>query len=283
LAKIRPDLIVSFGGYIAVPVVICSWVLIIKSVTHEQTVVLGLANKLISKFVSKIYTSWPVNFYEASAHITKRMIYTGLPISDSLLKDKSKVEFKRKLPIIYITGGKQGSMFINQLIISNLSQLLDDFNIIWSCGDRVGDADYDEICGLVNKLSKEKQEGIYLKKYFSWDEINVVLRSAASCVTRGGGHTVYELAVLATPSIIIPIPWSSNNEQLKNAKVLEKLGLSIILEEEKLTSTDFYNKFIEFSGTIEKRRAKYLKNQLDSVITSQVQENLGNEIKKNLS
>src|SRR3989344_6098515 len=57
LLKIKPNLIVSFGGYQAVPLVISGSLLGIKSITHEQTVVVGLANNILSFFVNKIYTS----------------------------------------------------------------------------------------------------------------------------------------------------------------------------------------------------------------------------------
>ena len=74
----RPNGIVSFGGYLAVPTVICGWLLGIPSVTHEQTLVAGWANKLISLFVKKIAVSWP----NSLTHYPKaKTIFTGLPPS----------------------------------------------------------------------------------------------------------------------------------------------------------------------------------------------------------
>ncbi len=59
LLILRPKLIVSFGGYISPPVVFCGWLLGIDSICHEQPVVPGLANKINSLFVRKIFVSWP--------------------------------------------------------------------------------------------------------------------------------------------------------------------------------------------------------------------------------
>src|SRR3989304_6333470 len=62
LLKLRPAGIVSFGGYLAVPTVICGWLLGIPSITHEQTIVAGYANKILSHFVKKIALTWPQSF-----------------------------------------------------------------------------------------------------------------------------------------------------------------------------------------------------------------------------
>ena len=67
LVKIRPSGIVSFGGYLAVPVVFVGWLLGIPSITHEQTVVAGWANKFISLFAKKVAITWP----ESASHFPK--------------------------------------------------------------------------------------------------------------------------------------------------------------------------------------------------------------------
>jgi UDP-N-acetylglucosamine--N-acetylmuramyl-(pentapeptide) pyrophosphoryl-undecaprenol N-acetylglucosamine transferase len=56
--KIKPDIILSFGGYLAVPVVFVGWLLGIPSVTHEQTAVVGYANKFVSLFAKRILLTW---------------------------------------------------------------------------------------------------------------------------------------------------------------------------------------------------------------------------------
>src|SRR3990170_2659026 len=58
LLRFRPDAILSFGGYIAVPVVVTGWLLGIPIVTHEQTLTFGRANKVIEVFAKKIAVSW---------------------------------------------------------------------------------------------------------------------------------------------------------------------------------------------------------------------------------
>lgn len=82
LIKIRPDLIVSFGGYLAAPVVLAGWPLRIPSVTHEQTVVSGWANKLIARFAKEIYISWPQS---AKYFPEEKTVLTGLPLRKEII------------------------------------------------------------------------------------------------------------------------------------------------------------------------------------------------------
>ena len=84
LLLLNPDGIVSFGGYLAVPTVIMGWLLGIPSITHEQTVTQGWANKLISKFAKKIALTWPGG----------NGIVVGLPLRKEILEAKPKIHKK---------------------------------------------------------------------------------------------------------------------------------------------------------------------------------------------
>ena len=108
--------ILSFGGYIAVPVVIIGWLLGIKSLTYEQTMVSGWANRLISKFCSKIAVSW---FQSQKYFPAKKTVFVGLPIREEILKHQTS-NIKNQ---IYVTGGKQGSHIINQTVFNSLPNL----------------------------------------------------------------------------------------------------------------------------------------------------------------
>jgi UDP-N-acetylglucosamine--N-acetylmuramyl-(pentapeptide) pyrophosphoryl-undecaprenol N-acetylglucosamine transferase len=234
LLKIRPRLIVSFGGYLAPPVVIAGWLLGIPSVTHEQTVVGGWANRLVAKFAKKVFVSWE----ESKRYFpTGKTIVTGNPIRRAVLNQvrNSKSEIPNKFEIqnskfktIYITGGKQGSHVINEVVKDALPQLLEKYNVIHQCGRSTVFNDYE-------KLNSEVQSRYILKDYFTEDEIGAVFSAADLVVSRAGANIVYELAALGKPSILVPIPWVSHNEQYKNAQILVAAGSAVILEEKDLT------------------------------------------------
>ena len=276
----RPDLIVSFGGFIAVPVVVSGKLLGIKSVTHEQTVVLGFANSIIARFVDSIYVSWPISLYSAKDSIKNKMVYAGLPIDIDGLRTVERFGFKNNLRTIYVTGGKKGSLTINECILSNLEFLVSNFNIIWSCGDTKGKFDFENISFAIDKLEEKLKSRILLKEYFFKSEISTVFNTCDFVISRSGAHTVYELAILEKPCILIPIPWSSNDEQKKNAELLVKVGLGEIIEESELLKQDFRDKVVDFSDKLEKRKNGVRLDELGDIVTEKGQENLGNEIVK---
>ncbi|NBO17292.1 MAG: hypothetical protein EBV07_00140 [Proteobacteria bacterium] len=133
LIKERVGLVVSFGGYIAVPVVLAAFILRKKIITHEQTVVVGLGNKFISYFADRVLLTWPssLKYFDK-----KKSIVIGLPLRKSFF-DLSRNLFliKNNLPTIYITCGKTGSHIINEFVYQNLDFLLNYFNIIHQSGD----------------------------------------------------------------------------------------------------------------------------------------------------
>lgn len=269
LIKDRPNLVISFGGFLAVPVVVCSWILRIPAVTHEQTIVIGLANKIISKFAMKIYVSWPIEKYNVSKSTRAKMMYTGLPLRKEILEAAGfRKNLNNKEKIIYVTGGKQGAEFLNNIVLESVDKLLQKYRLIWQCGEK----DYEYLNKKLANLSKEKRERIVLKKYFYEWEIGEVLGNCDLIISRGGAHTVYEIGVLKIPAIIIPIPWSSHNEQYLNAKVLEDAGIAMVLDQENLTSTALLT---EVQNVL---KMKIDSNKLNLKLNGQ--ENLGNEILK---
>lgn len=226
LLKVRPTGIVSFGGYLAVPTVISGWLLGIPSITHEQTIITGWANRLVSLFAKKIAITWPqsAKFYPKS-----KTVLTGLPLRPEIisLKDQTHRILNTRHRVIYITGGKQGSHIINQVTYSLLPQLVKKYTVIHQTGS--------------SNLYKDHLTASHFKYpnyiHFEFDSQKAIkaLNTANLVVSRAGAHTVYELAVLGIKSILIPIPWVSHNEQTQNAQILVQSNLAILLSEPQLT------------------------------------------------
>ena len=237
LLKIRPQLIVSFGGYLAPPAVIGGWFLGIPSVTHEQTVIGGWANRLVARFAKKIFVSWE----ESLERFPKeKVIVTGNPLRKSIFEVKEQLTMStEQLPTLYITGGKQGSHVINEAVRGELPRLLEKYNVTHQCGRSSVFDDYQELKELSSdggELSSEQRSRYILKDYFTEEEIGAVFAVADVVISRAGANIVYELAALGKPAILIPIPWVSHNEQYQNAKVLADAGSAIILEEKNLSA-----------------------------------------------
>jgi UDP-N-acetylglucosamine--N-acetylmuramyl-(pentapeptide) pyrophosphoryl-undecaprenol N-acetylglucosamine transferase len=253
LGKEKPDVILSFGGYLAVPVVIAAWLRHLPIATHEQTVVIGWANKVISKFATKILVSWKESLKYFPPHKTT---YTGLPLRRAIFETRSqKFDPQNDLPTIYITGGKTGSHIINSTVSEALDRLLKKYNVIHQCGDYSVTKD--------NKMLQDRymQAGsvpgrYFLNKFIFEDDIGEVFSRADIVISRGGAHTIAELAALNKPAIVIPIPWVSHNEQQKNAEMLRDLGLAEILQEKDLSAESLLNLLEKMFEDLAKYTAK---------------------------
>lgn len=258
LLRYRPKLIVAFGGYLSLPVVFCGWLLGIDSICHEQAVVPGLANKMNSLFAKKIFITWqnsamyfPKEKTEFVGNLTRKEIFQTKP------QDIQILSFISKNPnYILITGGNQGSHFINNLIFKN-AKFLKDFSILHI----LGTADYGN--------DHQKAKSIKSSRYFSCDfvtsrDIGAVLNGAAFLITRSGANTVWELAILGKPAILIPLPHAASQEQLANAKILENAGSAIVASQKEINSSSFFKTVEEFTGNLNtyKKQAERFKKSL---------------------
>ncbi len=234
LRKIQPDLILSFGGYLAAPTVLAGSLLGIKSVTHEQTVVAGYANKFIAKFADKVLISWPQSRVFFPAH---KVVLTGIPLRKDLFEVKStSFVSDNNLPTIYITAGKTGSHAINAVVKDCLSELLNFANIIHQTGDVSTFNDFDDLSGIYSDLREKVPGDYFLRRFVYSDEIGEAFTRASLIVSRSGAHITSEILATEKPSLLIPIPWVSHNEQFENARVIANSGLGLILEESNLSS-----------------------------------------------
>lgn len=216
--------IFSSGGYLAVPVVFAGWLLGIPAVTHEQTVVAGWANKFISVFAKKIALAWPdsaPNFPSGKTQVT------GLPLRPEIAS-VSRQQSSRS-PLVFVMGGKQGSHVINQAIFSCLSLLPKSYQVIHQVGSNSVYQDF-------TAAAKLKSSHYSPVEYLSPHEVSQIFHKCSVVVCRSGAHTTYELAFLGIPSVLIPLPEASHDEQLKNAQYLATRGNAVILPQSQLSA-----------------------------------------------
>ena len=234
--RLKSDLrgIVSSGGYLGIPVVICGWLLGIPAISHEQTVSAGWANRVIALFARKIAISWP----ESAVHFPgSKTVFTGLPLRPEIVRSLN-TPVRRNPDLIYVTGGKQGSHIINMVIFSVLPKLLNNFRVVHQTGSSTVYSDHAKALQISEQLPEKLK-----KKYAVYDYLDArfaakFLSTAGVVISRAGAHIIQELMVLGTPSVLIPISWSSHSEQLKNAQVLAGIRLAVILPEDQLNAAN---------------------------------------------
>lgn len=258
IAQHKPEVFVSFGGYLAIPVALASWVMRVPIITHEQTRTVGVANKIISKFANKIAVSYTENIAEFPK---TRTVLTGNLIRKSVLSaNKSLPKWLKKeptKPVLYITGGSQGSEIINRTVSQILKPLLKNWFVIHQCGKPVGKRNYKkELTKIKQKLSASNQNAYHIREWINEDELSWIYTTATGIISRAGANTTEEIALRGIPSILIPLPFSHNEEQLKNALALSDKKQAILLEQKNLTP----EVLLEATELLKKYNRKFRRN-----------------------
>ncbi|MBI2600916.1 UDP-N-acetylglucosamine--N-acetylmuramyl-(pentapeptide) pyrophosphoryl-undecaprenol N-acetylglucosamine transferase [Candidatus Daviesbacteria bacterium] len=234
IVKEKPDVLLSFGGYVSVPLVIVAWLFSIPIIVHEQTMVSGLANKISAIFADKIAYSFSVKKF------SKKEVLTGNPLRGEIINYKDVILTEgfekiiyfarnKKLPLVLVTGGNQGSHTLNVLIEKSLEELLKTCCIIHQTGDS-NFKDYDRL--------RFYQTDRYLPVKFIGNGIGKLIKYSDLVVSRAGANTLIELSFFEKPAIVIPLPYLYQDEQNKNADYFEKLGLVQKIPQKDLNNAD---------------------------------------------
>ena len=238
VAKQKPDVFLSFGGYMAVPLAIAAWMQQIPVVTHEQTRAVGVSNQFISRFAKKIAISHQDSkkFFPAAKTILTGNLIRKQLTSPSILKP-SWMTSNSSLPLLYITGGSQGSEIINTSISQMLPRLLKDWQIIHQCGAASSKRSYfSELQNRRKSLTKPQQSRYVIREWILESELAWIYKNATAVISRAGANTTQELSLNCIPSILIPLPFSHHQEQLLNAEALAKEKCAIVIPQKSLTT-----------------------------------------------
>jgi UDP-N-acetylglucosamine--N-acetylmuramyl-(pentapeptide) pyrophosphoryl-undecaprenol N-acetylglucosamine transferase len=241
LTRLKPNIILSFGSYVGVPVVVCGWLLGIPIMIHQQTLTAGRADKINARFAQKIAVSWKDTLNDFPKN---KVLLTGNPIHPQIFKVNQKIwknlNFEKELPLVLITGGNQGSHRINLAVEGALEKILTKYNLFHQTGYLRTTGDFDRLSEKKENLPEKLKIHYHLKRYISGEEWGTLLNKADLVVSRAGINTLSELLALGKPALLIPIPWLYGDEQTKNAEMLKKIGLAEILNQKKLTSKTLY-------------------------------------------
>lgn len=236
VSSYKPEVVLSFGGYVALPVCLAANFLGVPIVTHEQTVKVGLTNRIISKIARKICVAFSasLDFFP-----TAKTVVVGNPLRMELFDPPKNAPFQfpqgKDLPILYITGGSGGSHSINELVFNILGKLLTKYNVIHQTGSISLFNDYEKLVAKRKKLSGELAKRYILRKHLNVNELAWIYKNTDMLIGRSGANTIYEILTFGIPSLLIPLAVAGNAEQVANARLAEKSGLGKILPQEKLT------------------------------------------------
>ena len=281
IKEFKPDIIVGAGGYICGPVVWAAKKENIPVILHESNAFPGKAVKMLSKKADEVL----ISFEEASKRLpnAKKVVFTGTPVKikkqDYTKKQREeiikKLELETNKPIILIFGGSQGAQKINEAIIGLIENKLNkNYQIIWATGPK----QYDNIKKEFEQkyINIEKIENAKILPYiYNMEE---VMNVSDVIVARSGAMTITEISNLGKPSILVPLPNVSQNHQLHNAEVLEKIGAAKIILNDQLETNKLQEEILEIIKNPEKMKEMGKKAFTKSV--NNVQEKIYKEIKE---
>ncbi|MCS7278469.1 MAG: undecaprenyldiphospho-muramoylpentapeptide beta-N-acetylglucosaminyltransferase [Thermodesulfobacteriaceae bacterium] len=233
IKTIEPQIIFATGGYISFPVVLAGKLKGKRTSLHEQNLEPGLANKVLSKLVDKVFISIPGSekFFPS-----KKVVFSGNPVRGEIKKRREKEHSGKGLLIL---GGSLGARFINQLALKVVPQLLAEFeNLLVIHQTGLEDLDWvrEEYLKI---LSQEQLERI---KVFSFIEDMAWAYAQADLILgRAGATTLAELFALGKPALFIPFPYATKNHQERNAEIVAKKGGAFYLRQEVATPDRVYS------------------------------------------
>ena len=225
LKEICPDIVLSKGGFVTVPVVRAASSLKIPCVIHESDMTPGLANKLCIPVCTKVCCNFPETLRSLP---TEKAVLTGSPIREELSRGNKLAalelcHFTANKPVLMVIGGSLGAASINQAVREALPKLLNDFQVVHLCGQEK----IDNL--LLNQSGYTQFE--YLKS-----ELKDVFAMADVVVSRAGANAICELLALKKPNLLIPLSaGSSRGDQILNARSFEAQGFSMVIDEDYLS------------------------------------------------
>ena len=247
LRKFKPDVIFSTGGFVSVPTVVAARKLA-PVVMHEQTAIIGLANKITLRFADLGALSF-VSSEGAARAAHPNVVITGNPVRAGLrdgdaAATRAKLDLPPDLPVVYVTGGALGASLINERIFARLPALLDRACIIHQTGSKQHNGDFDRANAVRSGLSPEQQCRYVVREYVA-DELPGVFALASLVVARSGAGTVTELAHIGKPSILIPLSHAGGYEQERNATILTAAGGAVMIPEASATPDRLYQEIVQ--------------------------------------
>jgi UDP-N-acetylglucosamine--N-acetylmuramyl-(pentapeptide) pyrophosphoryl-undecaprenol N-acetylglucosamine transferase len=236
--SIFPDIVISSGGYAAVPTLLASRLLGIPVIAYDADARPGRATLLAARFAERIAVAHP----EAAAQFPKNVQYkiaqTGHPIRRDIaqVSPEGGHEFLKldpTIPTILVMGGSLGAQTINNSIIDALPLLIARYNII----HQTGAMHHAEVQALSQNILRNTP---YENRYRSFGLLNALaLRMSAGIATvviaRAGSGTIFELATWGIPSILVPIPEDVSHDQTRNAFSYARTGAAEVIEQKNLT------------------------------------------------
>lgn len=233
LSKFNPDIVVGFGSYSCVPVMLLAVFSGKKTLLHEQNVLPGLATRILAPFVTKLAYGFADTVNYISPRFREKIVFTGNPVREELLSGIDRggalVSFglDSRIKTLLVAGGSQGSRRVNDVFLECASLLRASFafQVIHICGK-----------GFERRIKERYDElGVPARVFCFLDGMLSAYSAADIVVSRAGAMAVSEIIAQEKPSVLLPYPYAREH-QLKNARVLSDREAAFVIRDVNLNA-----------------------------------------------
>jgi len=266
IREFKPDAFLGTGGFVCGPVGYAAHLSKIPIFLQEQNSFPGATTKILSKYSEKIF----LGNKNANTYLSNSSsIYTGNPINQNAVLEKDTIDFiklglKPDTKKIFLFGGSQGSVVLNNTFLPIIDDLLDQgYEVIWQIGKYSFEEFYPKI---------KSKKGVYAFDFTN--EIGKIYNSVDLAIARAGALSLAELETKKIPSILIPLPSAAENHQYFNAMELKEKKVAELIEQKSLNSEVLKEMIIKMLENIDDIRKYFIptvhaaapKNIADSII-----------------
>jgi len=247
LKRFRPDLVIGVGGYASGPLVLAAALLGYPTAIQEQNSQPGFTNRVLAVFARRIFVAFEDAKEFFSANKTRLF---GNPVRRKFVTavrdvDRSVADVARN---VLILGGSQGAKAVNDLVVGAAAVLAQQ-NRLPPLVHQTGAADEARVreryaaAGLADRVE--------IRPFI--DDMPTALAAAALVVGRAGALTLAELAMMARPAILIPLPTAAADHQTRNAAEFQRAGAAVVVEQPTATAELLASRIAELMEAPERR------------------------------
>ncbi len=230
--KIKPSVVVGFGGYPSFPAMYAGQKKNIPTILHEQNAVLGKANSYLAPKTDRIALSWnDVSGMDDSDSV--RSVITGNPVRPDIaaLYNKAYPSLEQDGPLrIFVMGGSLGAHVFSEVLPVALSSLSADHRARLEIVQQCREEDIED----VRKAYEASDIDAELKVFF--DDVADQLESCHLVIARSGAGTVAEVTTAGRPAIFVPYPHHADQQQKRNADAVADAGGAWVMTQNGFTT-----------------------------------------------
>ena len=240
LRRLKPCVVVGFGGYPTVPPLLAATMLGVPTILHEQNAVLGRANRLLASRVQRIATGFPT-LGRLKPKLQPKCMETGNPVRPAVL-DAARLQYPGWADgrfRVLVVGGSQGARVMSDIVPAAIEALPADARGRLVLVQQARGEDEVRVREIYARLAVEAE----IAPFFA--DLPRRMAAAHLVIARAGASTVSELAVIGRPAILVPYPHALDQDQSANAAHLALTGAVDVIAQPSFTAEYLTGKLLE--------------------------------------